>query len=292
MGIDDVPHKSIAEYEWSSMAYFRLSSPSGTPELTTDGLDYPCSMEVLPAGKFSDEDGEIFNRAYSVQNDIFFTHMHFASSSPSGDNVWIDSASMAASIHQEPNKYDWKKLTCKPFEYSQEDDSVPPRMRESVEKLKDRTIYLDDSYFTTILEQLKSFLSMIMDELNQSFNQGEIEELCDFNYSISNIKFKNYDYDDGNWNKSGVLGVGGLFGYDEAEKDIYTSCVKNFNNHLLDEFSNDWRKLTPIVDDKEPTWDNPNPNYIGNRDYHYILSSSPIDYTSAANISELRNDTL
>lgn len=100
MEIDDVPHKSISEYEWSSMAYFGLSSPSGTPELTTDGLDYPCSVEVLPAGKFSDEDGEIFNRAYSVQNDVSSTHMHFTSSSPSGDNVWIDSASMVASIHQ------------------------------------------------------------------------------------------------------------------------------------------------------------------------------------------------
>lgn len=123
-------------------------------------------------------------------------------------------------------------------------------MRESVEKLKDRTIYLDDSYFTTILEQLKSFLSMVMDELNQSFNQGEIEELCDFNYSIFNIKFKNYI---STWNATGGLGTGGLFGYDPSEEESYGNCVKNFNNHLLDEFSNDWRKLTPIVDDKEPT---------------------------------------
>lgn len=86
--------------------------------------------------------------------------------------------------------------------------------------------------------------------------------------------------------------TGGLFGYDEDETDIYTSCVENFNNHLLDEFKRDWRKPTPIVDDIESIEDKPNPNYIGNRDYHYILLSSPIDYTRAANIAELRNGTL
>lgn len=243
--IDDVPHRIMDEYEWSNMAHFKLSSTSGTPSLKSNGFDYPCSVEVLPAGEFSDEDGTIFNRVYAVQNDIYSTHINFNGSYPTGGNVWIDIASMSASIHSKPNNDDWKKLIYKLSAY---DGSVPPRMRESVEKLKDRTIYLDDSYFTTILEQLKSFLSMIMDELNQTFTRSEIEELCDFDYSISNIKFKNYDSDDDNWNNPGDLGDGGLFGYDRtSEEESYGNCVENFNNHLLDEFKNDWGKIDVAI---------------------------------------------
>ena len=234
-------------------------------------------MEVLPAGEFSDEDGTIFNRVYDVQNNIYSTHINFNGSYPTGGNVWIDSASMVASIHSESNKNAWKKLIYAPSTYTSYDSSVPPRMRESVEKLKDRAIYLDDSYFTSALEQLKQFLSMIMDELNQTFNAKEIEELCDFDYSIYNIKFKNYIST--NWNATGGLGTGGLFGYDDSEKTTYDACVANFNNHLLDEFKNDWRKSDPNV-----TSDGLNTRY-----YHHILKS---ECNTVVKIDEKRSEAL
>ena len=124
------------------------------------------------------------------------------------------------------------------------------------------------------------FLDMVRMELSQKFDMGDIASLCNFNYSISNIKFKNYRSDKGSWRNAGGLGTGGLFGYDEDERDIYTSCVENFNNHLLDEFKSDWRKITPGVStDAE----------LNSRDYHYILLS---EYATRRSIYDLRDDTI
>lgn len=46
------------------------NSGSTTPELDEDGLDYPVTLDVLPAGKMSDEDGDVFNRVYEVQTGV------------------------------------------------------------------------------------------------------------------------------------------------------------------------------------------------------------------------------
>lgn len=200
------------------------------------------------------------------------------------NSVWIDKASMAASISAKDNVDDWKKLIYKCVDdnlTSNIDDAVPPRMRESVEKLISKTTFLDDSYFHVVLTQLQTFLDMIAGELHQEFVLSDIANLCNFEYSMKGIKFKNHDANQRNW-----ANTGGLFGYNRSGIE-YTSCLESFKNHLLDEFKSDWRKITPGVvdDDDEDT-------YIGNRDYHYILLSSPIDYTNAANIAKLRNDTL
>ena len=67
-----VPRKKPNEYDWSYLAYFTLLNNSGstTPELDGDGLDYPVTLDVLPAGKTTEEDGDVFNRVYEVQTRV------------------------------------------------------------------------------------------------------------------------------------------------------------------------------------------------------------------------------
>ena len=94
------------------------------------------------------------------------------------------------------------------------------------------------------------------------------------------MKFKNYKGRNEDWNAKGLLETSGLFGYDDSEESAYAACVANFNNHLLDEFKNDWRKIDADVDD-----DTTKDNYIGNRDYHHILK---LDFGTADEINGLR----
>ena len=134
-------------------------------------------------------------------------------------------------------------------------------MRESVEKLISKTTFLDNSYFEVVLTQLQTFLDMIAGELHQELVSKDIANLCNFEYSMKGIKFKNHDENKNNWADTSR----GLFGYNRSGTE-YTSCLENFKNHLLDEFKSDWRKITPgVVDDSEED------NDIGKRDYHYIL---------------------
>ena len=93
-------------------------------------------------------------------------------------------------------------------------------------------------------------------------SQSDISGICNFQYDISGIKFKNYIDGKSNWNTPGSLGVGGLFGYNQ--EDNYETCIENFNNHLIDEFKNDWRELEPKVSDNGY-------NSIQSRDYYHIL---------------------
>ena len=162
LDVNEVPHKTIDDYDWSYMAYFKLSSETGIPTFEKDeygnedkdGYDWPVSLEVLPPGTLSGEDGEVFNRVYEIQEKVYADHVDF----PEGDypgkkedgeaknTVWIDKASMAASISANDNVDDWKNLIYKPSDHTTYDSSVPPRMRESVEKLISKTTFLDDSY--------------------------------------------------------------------------------------------------------------------------------------------------
>ena len=137
-------------------------------------------------------------------------------------------------------------------------------MREQINKLRDKSLFLNDDYFTLALTQLKTFLTMIEDELSLSLvdSQSDISGICNFQYDISGIKFKNYIEGKSNWNTPGSLGVGGLFGYNQ--EDNYETCIENFNNHLIDEFKNDWRELEPKVSGNGY-------NSIQNRDYYHIL---------------------
>lgn len=175
------------------------------------------------------------------------------------NSVWIDKASISASISAKDNVQDWKKLIYKCVDgnlTSNIDDAVPPRMRESVEKLISKTTFLDDSYFHVVLTQLQTFLDMIAGELHQGFVLSEIANLCNFEYSMKGIKFKNHDANQRNW-----ANTGGLFGYNRSGIE-YTSCLESFKNHLLDEFKSDWRKITPgVKTDSE----------VNSRDYHHIL---------------------
>ena len=108
--IGDIPHRTINEYEWSYPAYFELSSKTGTPSLSSDGKDWPVSLEVLKPGTSSDEDGDIFNRVYEVQTKVYGYHVDFPTGDYPTSNVWIDKASMAASVSAKANKDDWKGL--------------------------------------------------------------------------------------------------------------------------------------------------------------------------------------
>lgn len=105
--INYIPHKTIGEYEWSYPAYFLLSGNdgSGTPTLSSNGLDYPVSLVVLPPGQMSDEDGDIYDRVYEVQTSVKAQHIDIENSSEIPDwRVWIDRASMIASIEAEPTE--------------------------------------------------------------------------------------------------------------------------------------------------------------------------------------------
>lgn len=200
--------------------------------------------------------------------------------------VWIDKASMAASISAKDNVQDWKKLIykCNSSGNLTEniDTVVPLRMRESVEKLISKTTFLDNSYFEVVLTQLQTFLDMIAGELHQELVSEDIANLCNFEYSMEGIKFKNHDSNNGKW--ADTRKFGGLFGYNRNGTE-YQTCLTNFKNHLLDEFKSDWRKITPgVVDDSTKD------NYIGKRDYHYILLSP--NYDTAGEIGTLRDNTL
>ena len=154
-------------------------------------------------------------------------------------------------------------------------------MRESVLKLISKTTYLDNSYFKVILTQLQTFLDMVSSELYQQFTVDDIAQmcnLCDFKYSIDGIVFKNYTSNQDNWwHKDGDILNSGLFGYYPKEEDSseyedeekYKTCLANFNNHLLDEFKSDWRKITPgISSDGE----------LDKRHYHYVLDDDENKY--------------
>ena len=265
--MDDIPHRTIDEYEWSFPAYFAMSGNSGssTPVLSSDGLDWPVSLDVLAPSQEPNDDGQVFNRTYEVQMDTV-AELANMESLPTDGNVWIDKASMLASICASSTDDSWKKLVYVRDESGKptsiEDVCVPARMRESILKLKDKTLFLGDDYFKVALTQLETFLTMIRDELNQEFVSSEIADLCHFDYTISGITFKNHSNDEEKWADP----EHGLFGY-ERGGTTYQTCVANFNNHLLDEFKRDWRKIVPgVVDDT--TQDND----IGKRDYHYILN--------------------
>ena len=289
--IDDVPHRTINEYEWSYLMYFKFSGNSGsaTPSLNSDGKDYPVSLGVLPAGQAYSEDGDVFNRVYELQTKVMASHVNIDTSQvPLGeDDVWIDKATMVASISAPSNVDTWKRLIYSGTEY---DEAVPPRMREGIEKLISKILFLDDNYFELVLTQLGTFFSMIGTELYSGFPKAdshgvyksvvEIGELCNFGYSIRNIKFKNHSSEKDEWNNT----LTGLFGYDHSGT-TYVSCLENFNNHLLDEFKSDWRKLVPGVSDHGA-------DSISNRDYHHILLDGNPNFTTAASIYDYRQDIL
>lgn len=259
-----------------------------------NGLDYPVSLDVMPPGKLTDEDGDVYNRVFEVQTRVEALPTNMS------DNlnmkVWIDKASMIASIEAVANLNQWKNLIYTSSDGTTIDSAVPPRMRESVLKLISKIVFLNDDYFKLGLTQLQTFLSMIGTELFYKFNVPEIASLCNFKHLIRNIKFKNHSDERDYWANYDV----GLFGYrnkngDSSEKEAYakyTACLENFNNHLLDEFKSDWRKITLTVSDDEWLDDEetePNPDYIGNRDYYNILKPN---YDTVSEIDTKRSATL
>jgi hypothetical protein len=100
----------------------------------------------MPAGKVSDEDGDVNNRVFEVQTKVYANHMDM--SDTENMKVWIDKASMAASIEAIPNKPDWRKLIYSGTDY---DEAVPTRMREGIEKLISKIVFLDENYFKLTL---------------------------------------------------------------------------------------------------------------------------------------------
>ena len=282
--IDDVPHRKISDYVWSYAMRFGLSN--SPLKLVGDGLDWPVSLDILPPGKLSDGDGDVFNRVYEVQTKVYANHMDMPATAIEGMKVWIDKASMAAFIEAIPNKTDWKKLIYSGTGY---DEAVPSRMRDGIEKLISKTVFLDDTYFKLTLTQLQTFLGMIRDELWAGLDaqsRDEIARMCDFKYSLSDVTFKNHSRRNDDWDSATL----GLFGYRTgAAGTKYSECLDNFNNHLQDEFKSDWRKLVVTVSDSQYVDGEPNPEYIGTRDYHYILKEA---YSTVAAIEDKRDRTL
>lgn len=166
--IDYIPHKTLNDYEWSPLMYFKFNEHPGAsvPSLAGDGLDYPVSLDVLPPGESSTVDGDVFNRVYDVQTKVYAQHVDMDDTNPT---VWLDKASMVASICAPPNLYDWKKLIYSGPGYAEYDEAVPPRMRDGVDKLISKILFLDDTYFELVLTQLGTFFSMIGTELYSGF---------------------------------------------------------------------------------------------------------------------------
>ena len=113
---------------------------------------------------------------------------------------------------------------------------------------------------------------MIAGELHQNFTKSDIAKLCDFEHTIKGIKFNNYNSNKKYWSLErestveGVVQRPSLFGYHPGvDEDEYNACLTNFNNHLLDEFKSDWRKITPGVKSNSE---------VNSRDYHYILDET------------------
>ena len=77
----------------------------------------------------------------------------------------------------------------------------------------------------------------------------------------------------------------GLFGCHPSDEGNYRTCLINFNNHLLDEFKSDWRKIEPGVSDHGA-------DSIANRDYHHILLDGNPNFTTADSIYDYRQDIL
>ena len=261
--IDDVPHRTIYEYMWTHPAYFKLSNFEGK------GLDCPVTLDVLPPGQMFKEDGDIYNRVYEVEMKVPASHVDM---NVIDADIWLDKASMAASIFAPITDFEWKKLI---YNENVEDSAIPPRMRESVLKLVDKTCKLDNAYFGQVLTQLQVFLEMIRDELSLDLNEEEIAGLCKFGYSISGVTFVNHSSEKDNWNKED-----GLFGHrDGVAGTRYGNCLQNFNAHLLDEFKSDWREMNVSVTQDD----------IQNRDYYNILKDN---YLTVGGIDTLRNETL
>jgi hypothetical protein len=119
--INEIQHRSIDDYNWSYPAYFEFGSVSGQLTINTDGYDWPISLDVLPPGKLPDDDGDVYNRVYEVQQKVYADHVDFPEDdypgkddAPGTNSVWIDKASIAASISANDNVGDWKKLIYKP----------------------------------------------------------------------------------------------------------------------------------------------------------------------------------
>ena len=131
--VEDVPHRGTGEYTYYDTAYFKLNGNEGstsTPTISSNGLDYPVSLDVLAPNKAWSTDGDVFNRKYEVQTKVYadITEIGTTSTNPPW-RVWIDKASMAASIRASANKIAWRNLI---YNGINEDPQVPPRMRESV----------------------------------------------------------------------------------------------------------------------------------------------------------------
>jgi hypothetical protein len=185
--IDDVPHRTISEYDWSYAGCFTLNGNdlSSPPK----GVDWPTSVEVLPAGAAWAKDGQICDRVIEVQQSksVYPTQIGEALSDL---NAWMDKTSTLKSIYSPETDISWRGLVNVENAEDTEDTNVPASMRNSLVNLVRKILHLDDNYFEVALSQVKTFLQRIGDELNNGLNattKKEIGNLCKFEYKVSNI---------------------------------------------------------------------------------------------------------
>jgi len=65
--MNEIQHRSIDEYTWSYPAHFEFQGNG----IISDGTDWPISLDVLPPGKLPDDDGDVYNRVYEVQQKVY-----------------------------------------------------------------------------------------------------------------------------------------------------------------------------------------------------------------------------
>ena len=106
---------------------------------------------------------------------------------------------------------------------------------------------------------------MVDKELNQTIEENDVLSRCVFKYDVK-VSYPKHETDSSKWKANN-----GLFGYGRAGsstasanlEDVYQECLASFNNHLYNDFYNDFSTLA-----MKSSYD------ISNRDYHMIMLDS------------------
>lgn len=225
-----------------------LSSGSGKCDLNT-GYGFVSDCRVLEPSQAPENDGDIYNRYFVVQESIYSKPKAIGESMLDGGKVKYDNSISKKTIGDNPNKEDYKKLL---------DSNVPSELHSKMEKLVKEQLKLDDSHFEVSLTQLQKFLSLIQGELRNEFDKTEFVQFGQFKFD-ANTGITDHLTDEKDWNVRKEDGKHGLFYVDGETKGLFDSNCASFGKFLFNEFSKDHSKIKDFDGD------------LDTREYGYIL---------------------
>ena len=192
---------------------------------------------MLSAQGTYQDDGDIFDRFYVTEKLVYADQVSFPSAMET-NSVNIDMQKVKRSIRAIPSRGDYRWLLYTNLDSYTDNPYIPSSMRSKIDDLVFQTLMLDEDHFNTVLLHFKNFLTFIDTELKSTPSLADVKKLCNFKYDFS-AKFGQHATTKDSWNQPL-----GLFGNRTGElNEAYTKCVATWNQHLFNEFYNDYSTL-------------------------------------------------